>query len=54
MDSMLSVESTTGELLQRVKDTNAIGLHAQAQNEEMLQRLKVEEAIRELTVMQWE
>ena len=54
MDSILSVESTAEELLQRVKDTNAMGLHVEANTEELLQRFKVEEAIRELTVMQWE
>ena len=52
MDSILSVESTTEELLQRVKDTNAMGLHIEANTEELLQRFKDKEPIRELTVMQ--
>ena len=54
MDSILSVESTNEELLQRVKDTEALGLHIEANTEELLQRFKGEEAIREYHLMQWE
>ena len=54
MDTGLHVESTAEEILQRVKDANAIGLHVEANTEELLQKVKDEDPICELTVMQWE
>ena len=52
MDAGLHMESTLEETLQRVKDENATVLNVEAKTEEILQRLEVEELIRELTVMQ--
>ena len=45
MDTGLHVESTAEEILQRVKDANAIGLHVEAKTEELLQRVKDEDPI---------